>query len=110
MTARLRSDIQVSALQRQVEARGLVLTVLSHGHDEGGLLFVKWVEGREAKVFAEGRVGDGRGWLTRRDACPERDADAFLESERAFDPDLWVLEVLGPFGAAEDILYPLARD
>lgn len=107
MTARLRSDLQVSALRRVVEAEGLIFTVLHKGHEEGGMLFVQWTEGSHSLVFAEEAIGDTRGWRQRTgDPVPEADASEFIRQERAFDPDLWALEVLGPFAAAERILSP----
>ena len=106
MPPRLRSDIQVQALQRRAEGEGLVFTVLHHGHDEGGLIFIKWVEGRRARLFTERTVGDERRWVAKGPEADERDADQRLAKERDFDPDLWVVEIMGRFGAADALLDP----
>lgn len=107
MAARLRSDLQVSALQRQVEAEGLFFAVLARGHEEGGLIYIKWVEGRSAQIFTEETVDDARRWVRRgADDMAEGEANLFLDGERSFDPDLWVVEVSGPFAAAQRLLDP----
>lgn len=107
MPARLRSDLQVSALQRTVEAEGLIFTVLHKGHEEGGMIFIKWVEGREARLFSERTVGDERRWVERGDApMAEAEANMAIAQERSFDPDLWAVEVMGNFTAADRILSP----
>ncbi|GGY53114.1 DUF1491 family protein [Parvularcula lutaonensis] len=107
MAPRLRSDVQVSALQRAVEAEGLMFAVLHKGHEEGGMIFVKWVEGREAVLFTEQTIDNERRWVRRGESVvPEAEANAIIASEREFDPDLWAVEVMGSFEKAERILNP----
>jgi len=102
---RLRSDLLVSAIQRQAEAAGCFVSVLTKGHDVGGMVFIKWVQGREAKVFSERAMDDGRAWVTRHaEPVAEFEANATLESERSFDPDLWIVEIEGAFRIADEIL------
>lgn len=108
MAARLRSDLQVSALQRTAEGEGLIFTVLKKGHEEGGMILLKWVEGREARLFAEGSVGDDRGWIARgEEPVPEYEANETIRSEESFDPDLWVVEVMGSFDGIARLMNPL---
>lgn len=108
MVQRLRSDLQVAAIQRAVEAEGLIFTVLHKGHEEGGLIHVKWVEGRMAQLFQERTVADERRWVASRPApAMEAEVDGMIAGERDFDPDLWAVEVLGPLHAAERILRPV---
>ena len=108
MVLRLRSDVQASALQRQAEAEGCFFSVLHRGHEEGGLLFIKWVDGRDVGLFCERTVGDTRRWA-QRGGLPmaEAEANQILESERSFDPDLWVIEVEGRLETAERLLDPI---
>ncbi|NRA28665.1 MAG: DUF1491 family protein [Parvularculaceae bacterium] len=104
---RLRSDLLVSAVQRQAEAAGCFVSVLTKGHESGGMIFIKWVEGRQVKLFTEGSSAEGRVWLARTpEPQPEAEANAILDSERSFDPDLWIVEVEGPFSVANEILSP----
>lgn len=108
MALRLRSDVQVSGLQRQAESEGLFFSVLHRGHEEGGLIFIKWVEGRSAKLFCEQTVGDERRWVCRTsEKIPEAELNQMLTSEQSFDPDLWVVEIMGRFEAAAGMLNPV---
>ncbi|MEM9810068.1 MAG: DUF1491 family protein [Pseudomonadota bacterium] len=105
MAARLRSDVQVAALQRQTEAEGLMFAVVKKGHDEAGIIFVKWLDGRDVRLFAEAQIQGHRGWLERTDGpVPEVEADRLLANEQNFDPDLWIVEVIGAARYAEIFL------
>lgn len=105
---RLRSDIQVAAIGRQAEAAGLIYTVIHKGHAEGGMIFVKWLDGREVSAFAETQLDGVPGWR-RMTALPvsEAEADKLFDQERSFDPDLWVIEVVGAARYQEAILTPI---
>lgn len=97
----------MAALQRQAEAAGCYMSVLTKGHETGGMIFVKWVEGRQVMIFTEGSTTDGRIWMARTaEPQAEFEANATLDSERSFDPDLWIVEIEGPLMAAKDILSP----
>ncbi len=107
MTARLRSDLQVAALKRLTEADGLMFMVLHKGHEEAGIIFVKWLDGRAAHVYAEGQTNGDRGWIKKTGApVEEAEADRLLAQEQAFDPDLWVVEVIGRLDLAPRFLGP----
>ncbi|MEM1381300.1 MAG: DUF1491 family protein [Pseudomonadota bacterium] len=109
MVIRLRSDVIVSGLQRQCEAAGLMFMVLDRGHEEGGLVLIKWIDGTAVQIFREGTVNDRRRWTTRGAPIPEADAATILAKERGFDADAWVLEVIGPMAKADKILEPVAE-
>ncbi|MEO1658912.1 MAG: DUF1491 family protein [Pseudomonadota bacterium] len=105
---RLRSDIQVAAIGRQAEAAGLIYAVIHKGHAEGGMIFIKWLDGREVFGFAETQTDGASAWR-RMTATPvaEAEIDHLLEQERSFDPDLWVVEVIGSARHQETILTPI---
>jgi hypothetical protein len=108
MPPRLRSDVQISALRRSLEAEGLFVSVVYRGHEEGGMIFLIWIHRGEAMVFSETVEGEERRWRRTTEApVPETEAEAMLRGERNFDPDLWVLEVSGPMDAADRVLRPL---
>ncbi|MEM9284849.1 MAG: DUF1491 family protein [Pseudomonadota bacterium] len=105
---RLRSDIQVAAIGRQAEAVGLIYTVIHKGHAEGGMIFVKWLDGRDVFAFAETQADGVLGWRRMTpEPVPEPEADRLFEQERSFDPDLWVIEVVGSARHQEAILTPI---
>lgn len=87
-----------------------MFTVLRHGHDEGGLIFIKWVDGREATLFTEQTVADARRWVRRGATAPETEVNERVRKEEAFDPDLWVVEVLGKGTQIAAILDPAKPD
>ncbi|MCQ8184228.1 DUF1491 family protein [Parvularcula maris] len=109
MSLRLRSDVQVSAMQRSASAAGLFFAVLDKGHEEGGLIYVQWRDGRELSLFTEREVEGSRVWTCVLGKAEEMAVRERLASERSFDPDLWVVEVEGPLADAERVLQPLAE-
>ncbi len=98
---RLRSDVWVAALVRRAFAAGATATVVHHGADEAGAIFVV-VDRLDGTVdlwgpapqsdFTEASPGDRRfeRLLAR---APRPEAPARIASERRFDPDLWMVEV-----------------
>ncbi|MDF1793859.1 MAG: DUF1491 family protein [Thalassobaculaceae bacterium] len=97
--ARLKAGIIVQAAIRRATIRGTPATVVRHGDDDAGQVFVVVNRGRDigCVLLAPSRDYDtGKTvWRTPlgEDPVPERDADAYLERERGVDPDLWVLEI-----------------
>lgn len=106
MVPRLKSQLQVAALQRQAEGLGLMFAVLDRGHDEGGLIYIKWVTGRDAQLFSERTVGDERRWVLIGEGA-EAEINLKLSGEKDFDPDLWAVEILGDKAHVERLLHPL---
>lgn len=98
----------MAALQRRVEAAGLMFTVLRRGHEEGGLIFIKWVDGREATLFTEATVNDARRWVVRGGTAPEFEINERVAKDESFDPDLWVVEILGSSAHVAAILDPVS--
>jgi hypothetical protein len=98
---RLRTDFFVSALIRRAEAGGAFAAVARRGAAEAGAVFVL-VDRRDASfdlygpapqsVFADARPADRvfAQILARR---PEVEAEARLDQERRFDPDLWIIGI-----------------
>ena len=96
MTARLRSDFQVSAIRQAAKAHGAFCTILKHGHDEAGMIHLVWRKGGSVSVWSESSgEGGARGWRLRASDVTEEAADTMLEKEKKFDPDLWVVELDG---------------
>ena len=98
---RLRSDVWVAALVRRAFAAAAAATVVHHGADEAGAIFVA-VDRLDGAVdlwgpapqsdFDEASSGDRR--FERLLAGATRaEAQARVASERRFDPDLWLVEV-----------------
>lgn len=99
MSARAASGLMVSALIRQVEARGGNAAVLAKGDATAGALLLLLAE--RGKVMAcreRGLRPDGAsGWITSgpADATDLESLAAYVERRRRFDGDLWVVELDG---------------
>lgn len=94
---RLKAEIWVKALIRRCEAAGAQAMVVRRGDAQAGVVLVKVNRlDRTASVYSPARAGDGSlVWLSATGAGPvsEPDADAYIERQRKFDPDLWVVEI-----------------
>lgn len=94
---RLKAEIWVKALIRRCEVEGGAAMVVCRGDATSGVVLVKLnrLDGT-ATVYAPARAGDGSPvWLAGTGALPvlEPVADAYIERQRKFDPDLWVVEI-----------------
>ena len=98
---RLRTDIWVSALIRQAENAGALVTVAKKGAVEAGTVFLI-IDGGEGtsdlygpapqSVFDTDRPAD-RVFVRLAAAVTLPDLETRLSSERRFDPDLWIVEI-----------------
>ena len=91
---RLKAEIWVKALIRRAEAQGAAAMVVRRGDATSGIVLVKVnaLDG-EAEVFSPARDGDGSLIWLSKGRQPEADADAYIEKQRRFDPDIWVVEI-----------------
>ncbi|GAK45124.1 conserved protein [Tepidicaulis marinus] len=97
---RLKAEIWVKALIRRAGAENVPAMVVRRGDDTSGTVLVK-VNGLDgtAMVYARARAGDGSPvWIPGNGPEPvsEADADAYIERQRKFDPDIWVVEIEDP--------------
>lgn len=100
MTARLRSDIWVSAYLRRCAVKGVVAVLRRRGAAEAGAIFIKvdWLDGR-ASLYAPALPDPDLGDLSERrfeaviaEGQPLAVEERMLREIR-FDPDLWMIEV-----------------
>lgn len=98
---RLTSELWVKAYLRRVMADGHFATVVRHGDDTAGAIFVK-VSLRDGTAllfgpaFASFDSPNGeRAFTPLLDGTAKLDraVDEFLEAEQRFDTDLWIVEV-----------------
>ncbi|MGL5011940.1 MAG: DUF1491 family protein [Paracoccaceae bacterium] len=95
MSARLTSDLWVSAYLARLRLAAIPAYVTARGDATAGAVIVKLatLDGR-AKAFQRSfdLASDARVWVVLLDA-DEPAVDALLTRQRARDPDLWVIEV-----------------
>ena len=99
---RLKSELRVQAWLRRARGLGLMGTVARKGEPESGTVVIninRHLAGCE--VFSP--VSDPNGasaWMSAfpKGAVKEPEADAYLQRQAKYDPDLWVLEIEDPKG------------
>ena len=99
MEARVKSGIWVSMALRLADIAGRSGAVLRRGDaDSGGVLCV--LRGREGfVVLSQVRDAEGRAaWMRGTGPAPvdQAAADAYVERQVRYDPDLWVVEFDAP--------------
>lgn len=90
------SDVWVSALIRRAELAGANAVVVRRGDARAGSVIVKVYDSstRQARLYSEAFGPDGeRLWLQPVISEFESELDAYVERQRGYDPDLWVVEI-----------------
>lgn len=92
-TARLTTGFWVDAYLTRARQETLPVYVAARGDDTAGVVLIKvaTMDG-QARAFQRIQGLDGRRWDVLSEGA-EHDVDAAIARQRAFDPDLWVLEV-----------------
>jgi len=100
MGARLKTGLWVRAVLRRISSDGTSAMVLKKGdEDAGAVLIVLTDRSGGTGVLRE----DGSGW-TRVDASDAASVDAYLERQKQYDPDLWIIEL-----EMRDVSQPIER-
>lgn len=90
------TDVWVSALIRRAELAGASAAVVKKGEARSGAVIVKAYDTRQrrARLYTEAVGADGEPlWLQPVESEFEGELDAYLERQRRYDPDLWVVEI-----------------
>ncbi len=97
MSARLQTDIIVSAVIRECGRKSIPIYVVNKGALESGTIIVKVVINmNNCILFNQMRDIDGNiAWMkVFEDAeCTEAEADSYIKRAIDRDPDVWVIEV-----------------
>ena len=92
----LPTDLRISAQIRIAAAQGISMMVVHKGDPTSGSICLKInrLDGT-AEILSQIRMEDELVWVRAGtgDIIPEREADAYLDEQTSFDPDLWVIEV-----------------
>lgn len=93
---RLVTSIWVAALLRRAETEGLFAAVLRRGDPVAGAVAVA-LRARDGAVRVLARVAgpDGSAWAEVLAAADDSSLAAWMERQIRYDPDLWVVELLG---------------
>ncbi len=91
----LNSDLWVAALIRRAEIEGANATVVRRGDARAGTVIVKAYDTstRQARLFTEVFGPDGDRLWIQPVTGRESELDAYIERQRGYDPDIWVVEV-----------------
>ncbi len=93
---RLKSEIRVAALLRRAQGAGAFAVVARRGDPDAGAIAVKAYLGlSKARLFVESRDESGKAvWREPFDGVAEEaTVDQYLDKERRFDSDLWIVEI-----------------
>jgi hypothetical protein len=93
--ARLTARFWVDAYLARLRLKDIPAFVTAHGDDDAGAVLVKLntLDGN-AQAFTRGfDLTTGAPTWTRLSEGPEPDIDAAIARQRAYDPDLWVIEL-----------------
>ena len=86
----------MAALIRRAELAGASAVVVRRGDARAGAVIVKAYDTstRTARLFTEAVGQDGEPlWLQPVASDIESELDAYVERQRRYDPDLWLVEV-----------------
>lgn len=97
---RLKSEIWIQAYLRRCRANDVPAFVVRRGQSDGGAIFIK-VSTLDGRVDLYGPApagldsGGGRFWsaCSVEGAMSEQYADAYLQRQAGFDPDIWIVEL-----------------
>ncbi|HNR76003.1 MAG TPA: DUF1491 family protein [Parvularculaceae bacterium] len=93
---RLKSEIRVSAILRRAQAAGAFAVVARRGDVDAGAIAVKvYIGAGRGRLHVEARDEQGRAiWREPLGGESEECAiDGYLDKERRFDSDLWIVEI-----------------
>ena len=97
MTMGLTTGIWVSAQVRICDRNFIPATIVRRGDSDAGTVLVKVNRFEKGvTVYAQASTLDGEpGWNRGTGATPvtEAEADAYIERQVKYDPDVWVLEI-----------------
>ena len=91
----LNSDLWVGALIRRAQIEGANATVVRKGDARAGTVIVKAynTSDRTARLYSEAFGQDGERLWIQPVSGTESELDAYIERQRGYDPDIWVVEV-----------------
>ena len=96
MQPKLKAAIQIAAIIRRAEGAGAHAYLVRRGSEEAGAIFLK-LSRLDGTYTVLNQVRRGAGELVWAQplggSTNETQANAYLEKQMRFDPDLWILEI-----------------
>lgn len=92
----LSTDVWVSALIRRAELAGAFATVVRKGDARAGTVILKAynTSTRTARLYSAVTGPEGEPlWMQPITSDSESELDAYIERQRRYDPDIWVVEI-----------------
>jgi hypothetical protein len=98
-TPRVKAGIWVSMALRMGNADGRYGAVIRKGDPDAGGVLVVLRRDKEVSVLSQMRTAEGEmAWMRATGPGPVDDeaADAYIQRQLKFDPDLWIIEFESP--------------
>ena len=96
----LKAEIWIKAQIRLCDMNLISAMVTRRGDSDAGAIFLKLNRlDAGVEVFSQTRDRDGlRAWMrgTGESLVSDADAEAYIEKQMRYDPDIWVLEIEDP--------------
>jgi len=97
---RLKSSIFVSAIMRSEQVAGAFCSVLSHGSEEAGAIFIVHRRSNSASDFYGPApqsffedTDNGRRFEKLAEDVDDSEIQRLSDRQRQFDPDCWIVEI-----------------
>jgi len=91
MSARLKTGLWIRALIRRHDGESMVL---HKGDEDAGAVLIQLIDrARNTTLLRETIDTDGTTLWERIPTPTQQDADTYIERQRRYDPDLWVIEL-----------------
>lgn len=89
------TDFWVAALLKRTEQGGGFSYVTRRGDPKAGTVIIRLFHLREGRhrLLRLVNTGQGERWISPLRSEAIEDMDAYIEKEKRFDPDLWVIEI-----------------
>ena len=96
-SSRVTSELWISAFRKRLESKAIPIFIVQKGDKVAGAIIIRVsdLRGRSTIFVQSPSVNGDRQWMKHVNGI-DGDIEAFLEKQKRFDKDLWILEIEEP--------------